>query len=426
MLEWFGRHADVCLAIAVGCYLIVAFGIDLPRGIVEVTGGRAYARNFLHALVALFVLVPAVFGPQDVSLFRRFLRWRPVVYLGVVSYGVYLWHNNFLEQARVWCGFPLFNGSFVMLLTITLSWSLVFATASYYLVELPILRLKDRPLFPGGAAPRMERDERQTRRRRRGGAGVRDPATTFPCFDGLRAIAAITVVLHHVSFPTGKMVNGLPRPVLHPPRHRCRGVLPHLGLPALPAVRRRRALEGRPGPSVRRFFRRRLLRIFPAYWLALVCVIVFFGLQMPVAGTRSYLEYFTLLQIYDTSARAAGGISQAWTLSVELSFYAFLPLYAWVMRRIERAIDRADARVRVELAGLVAMYAVSVAFRESGVHARTPGRVHDLGIYWLPGQPRLLRARHGPRGRVGAGSRHATTIPPFAETVGRAVDRCGG
>jgi peptidoglycan/LPS O-acetylase OafA/YrhL len=147
-LEWLGQHADVCLAIAVGCYLIVALGLDLPRGIVEVTGGRAYARNFLHAFVAFFVLVPAVFGPQDQSLFRRFLRWRPVVFIGVVSYGVYLWHNNFLEEARIWCRFPLFNGNFVMLLTITLAWSVLVATVSYYLVELPILRLKDRPLLP--------------------------------------------------------------------------------------------------------------------------------------------------------------------------------------------------------------------------------------------------------------------------------------
>jgi peptidoglycan/LPS O-acetylase OafA/YrhL len=88
-----------------------------------------------------------VFGPQDRSWFRRFLRWKPVVYLGVVSYGVYLWHNNFLEQAREWSKFPLFGGNFMMLLTITLAWSLVIATASYYLVELPILRRKDRPLF---------------------------------------------------------------------------------------------------------------------------------------------------------------------------------------------------------------------------------------------------------------------------------------
>jgi len=147
VIEWLGRHADACLAIAVACYLAVALGLDLPRRIVEVSGGNAYARNFLHAFVAVFVLIPAVFGPQDKSWFRRFLRWRPVVYLGVVSYGVYLWHNNFLEQAQSWAGFPLFNGSFVMLLTITMSWSLLFASASYYLVELPILKLKDRPLF---------------------------------------------------------------------------------------------------------------------------------------------------------------------------------------------------------------------------------------------------------------------------------------
>jgi peptidoglycan/LPS O-acetylase OafA/YrhL len=153
VLEWFGRHADLCLVVAIACYLTVALGLDLPRRIIEVTGGRAYARNLLHSLVALFVLMPAVFGPQNVSLFRRFLRWRPVVYLGVVSYGVYLWHNNFLEQARIWCGFPVFKGSFVMLLTITFAWSLLFASASYFLVELPILRLKDRPLFSRQAKP---------------------------------------------------------------------------------------------------------------------------------------------------------------------------------------------------------------------------------------------------------------------------------
>jgi peptidoglycan/LPS O-acetylase OafA/YrhL len=74
VLEWLGRHADVCLLIAIGCYLVVALGLDLPRGLIEVAGGRAYARNLLHGLVAVFVLIPAVFGPQDESVFRRFLR----------------------------------------------------------------------------------------------------------------------------------------------------------------------------------------------------------------------------------------------------------------------------------------------------------------------------------------------------------------
>ncbi len=146
--EWAGRHANVCLLIALACYLVVALALDLPRLIIEVNGGRAYIRNLLHGLVALFVLLPAVFGPQDESLFRRFLRWRPVVYLGVVSYGVYLWHNDFLEQARLWAHYPLFGGNFAMLLTITMFWSVVVASLSYTFVEQPILRLKDRPLLP--------------------------------------------------------------------------------------------------------------------------------------------------------------------------------------------------------------------------------------------------------------------------------------
>ncbi|MDQ1466243.1 MAG: hypothetical protein QOH10_658 [Actinomycetota bacterium] len=213
-----------------------------------------------------------------------------------------------------------------------------------------------------------------------GGAGVRDPATTFPCFDGLRAIAAITVVLHHASFPTAKMINGRFAPFF---THLDIGVAVFFLISGFLLYRPfvAAAFSGRPGPSVRRFFRRRLLRICPAYWLALVCVIAFFGLQMPVGGARSYIEYFTLLQVYDP-VRAAGGLAQAWTLSIELSFYAFLPLYAWVMRRL--SADRGlDARMRVELAGLTVLYTVSIAFRGL-VFALHSGAVHAVGIYWLP------------------------------------------
>jgi peptidoglycan/LPS O-acetylase OafA/YrhL len=213
-----------------------------------------------------------------------------------------------------------------------------------------------------------------------GGAGVRDPANTFPCFDGLRAIAAITVVLHHASFPTGKMINGRLAPFF---THLDIGVAVFFLISGFLLYRPfvAAAFAAKPGPSVRRFFRRRLLRIFPAYWLALVCVIAFFGLHMPVSGARSYFEYFTLLQVYDP-VRAAGGLAQAWTLSIELSFYAFLPLYAWVMGRLS-AGRGPEERVRAELAGLVVLYAVSVAFRGL-VFALHSGAVHDVGIYWLP------------------------------------------
>ncbi|HEY5014455.1 MAG TPA: acyltransferase [Acidimicrobiia bacterium] len=213
-----------------------------------------------------------------------------------------------------------------------------------------------------------------------GAAGVRDPDTTFPCFDGLRAIAAITVVLHHTSFYSADMVHGRLAPYF---THLDIGVAVFFLISGFLLYRPfvAAALADRPAPSLRRFFRRRLLRIYPAYWLALVCVIAFFGLPMPVPGVRSYLEYFTLTQVYDP-ARATGGLNQAWTLSIELSFYAFLPFYAWLLRRAIPATAR-RTRVQVEVAGLVVLYGISLAFRGL-VFSLHSGRVHAVGIYWLP------------------------------------------
>jgi peptidoglycan/LPS O-acetylase OafA/YrhL len=214
-----------------------------------------------------------------------------------------------------------------------------------------------------------------------GAAGVRDRATTFPCFDGLRAMAAILVVLHHTSFPTGQMFVG------HFPAyftHLDVGVAVFFLISGFLLYRPfvAAALAGRPGPSVRRFFKRRLLRIYPAYWAALVGIMIFFGLSVPVHGALSYFEYFTLLQTYDTFGRAVGGISQAWTLAVEVSFYVFLPLYSLVMQRLE-AGRAPEARVRVEAVGVAVLYGISVAFRGL-VFALHSGRIHVLGIYWLP------------------------------------------
>jgi peptidoglycan/LPS O-acetylase OafA/YrhL len=247
-----------------------------------------------------------------------------------------------------------------------------------------------------------------------GGSGVRDPAVTFPCFDGLRAVAAITVLLHHASFPTGKMINGRLAPYF---THFDIGVAVFFLISGFLLYRPfvAAALTGRPGPSVRRFFRRRLLRIFPAYWLALTCVIAFFGLKMPVAGVRSYFEYFTLLHVYDP-ARAVGGLAQAWTLSVELSFYAFLPLYAWVMRRW--SADRPpEVRVRVELAGLVVLYAASIAFRGLAF-ALDSGAVHEVGIYWLPANLDYFALGMG-LAVTSAWLATRDAIPMLAEWVGR-------
>ncbi len=49
----------------------------------------------------------AVFGPQDRSLVRGLLRARPVALLGVVSFGIYLWHESWIELFLRWTKDPL-------------------------------------------------------------------------------------------------------------------------------------------------------------------------------------------------------------------------------------------------------------------------------------------------------------------------------
>lgn len=65
----------------------------------------------------------------------QFLNWRPVAFVGVLSYSLYLWQQPFLNRnvASVFTTFP-YNVGFAFCA----------ALASYYLVEKPFLRLKKR------------------------------------------------------------------------------------------------------------------------------------------------------------------------------------------------------------------------------------------------------------------------------------------
>ena len=136
--------------VAVACFVAVSRGLHLPVGLVRVDGAKGFARQFLYGATAFFLLLPAVFGPQDRGLVRRFLRWGPVVYVGLVSYGIYLWHQAWIGQAVEWQKQPVFRASFPAVLTTALAWTIVTASASWFLLERPLLRARDRDR----AAPR--------------------------------------------------------------------------------------------------------------------------------------------------------------------------------------------------------------------------------------------------------------------------------
>lgn len=104
----------------------------------------SFERQGLYGLFSFFLLLPAVFGPQDRGLVRRFLRFWPVASVGVISYGVYLWHQEWVTEYLKWDHLKLFQVSFPTLVSVVLAMSIVSAGASYFLAEKPIMRLKDR------------------------------------------------------------------------------------------------------------------------------------------------------------------------------------------------------------------------------------------------------------------------------------------
>jgi peptidoglycan/LPS O-acetylase OafA/YrhL len=100
-------------------------------------------------------------------------------------------------------------------------------------------------------------------------------------------------------------------------------------------------------PRLRAYAWRRVLRIFPGYWVALVVAVLALGLTGALAP-----RYLLLVQSYSKDT-VAGGLPQAWTLCIEIAFYAFLPLWAAAVRRLRAP----------ELPALALLFAVSIAYK---------------------------------------------------------------
>jgi peptidoglycan/LPS O-acetylase OafA/YrhL len=114
-------------------------------------------RHLLNSAIAIAVLIPAVFGDPRRGLTRRILGTRPIVYIGLISYGFYLFHWAVIQQLLSWKlhGDIGFLNSYPAWFVSALAGALVLGSLSYYLVERPALSLKR--LVP--PRPRQQRDE---------------------------------------------------------------------------------------------------------------------------------------------------------------------------------------------------------------------------------------------------------------------------
>ena len=216
----------------------------------------------------------------------------------------------------------------------------------------------------------------------------------FPCFDGLRAIAALAVVAYHSSgISYGLFTFRSPTWLLSwMSRLGFFGVAVFFVISGFLLYRpfAVAALTNQPGPRVLPFWKRRAFRIFPAYWVALAVSVYVLG-QDPFGSLQETVFQFGLLQNYrDTWLRNGLGVS--WTLVVELSFYFFLPFIAAGIRAMSSSTAGVASRLRMQILGLVLIAGFGIAIKSwwlFGYQAErsSPGAWFALRgfTYWLPG-----------------------------------------
>jgi len=154
-------------------------------------------------------------------------------------------------------------------------------------------------------------------------------AVRFPLFNSLRAIAALSLLLYHTTVPSGILFDSA-----------IRGFTSQLDVGVILfflisgfLLYRPMALaryRGAPFPSVVAYGWRRLLRIVPAYWVALTLTALVFHEQI-LWTWKGALSYYGFAHIY-TYGLGFNGIGQVWSLDIEMSFYICLPIFALLLQ----------------------------------------------------------------------------------------------
>jgi peptidoglycan/LPS O-acetylase OafA/YrhL len=175
----------------------------------------------------------------------------------------------------------------------------------------------------------------------------------FPLFDSLRAVAALTVFVGHTMTLTNAQENySLAK---YAPQLAAQGVAVFFLISGFllyrPFVQAR--FSGKP-LRVRDYARRRVLRIVPAYWVALTVVIIVY--TNAVALDNAWI-FYGFAQIYDNDTYTRG-LGPAWTLCIEVTFYAALPLLAVAAAKLAR--DRHSIRGDLILVGVLAVVSLVV------------------------------------------------------------------
>ena len=237
---------------------------------------------------------------------------------------------------------------------------------------------------------------------------------------GLRAVAAATVCLTHAAFSTGHYTDDFAGHLW---------ARFEIGVPIFFALSGFllfrpwvRLLEDGTGhqPDLRRYAWHRFRRVVPAYWVVVVAVYAL-GLvrhepNPSGRGVDGLLRNLTFTQIYGFGHLRVG-LTQAWSLAVEMAFYLVLPLIGWALTALLCRYRWRPARLLAGLAGVAAITPVWILIapeieRTAELLGELPGvRLHRLHGSLDPAQQRAaIRAEPD-------GARKLVLATAIAETL---------
>jgi peptidoglycan/LPS O-acetylase OafA/YrhL len=210
----------------------------------------------------------------------------------------------------------------------------------------------------------------------------------FPLIDGMRALAVLGVVVVHSAVAGGALSGSLPGRLL---AHLNLGVTVFFLISGFLLYRPFIAHKagGAAAPAVGDYAKRRVLRIYPAYWLVLTALVIVPGVTGVVGGhwwpMYGLVHTLPLLDCRDSGcveALNSCGLAQTWSLVVELTFYLVLPLYAMALARLTR---RTGVRgwMTAELLVLTLLSACSVVLQYRVLDPASPWMTASVAGYVL-------------------------------------------
>ena len=193
---------------------------------------------------------------------------------------------------------------------------------------------------------------------------ARSTSSYVPGLDGYRALAALMVLVFHVAERTDLTVDDQPFVYAIRPLGAL-GVSIFFVLSGFLLFRPFVAahLADDPPPRIGRYLLRRVLRVFPAYWLALVATVYVFGSpERTFPSLGDFVSIVTLQHGYDART-ALSGVPVAWTLTVEVTFYAFLPFFALLPPLLAGRRPTPRERFHMQLISIALIFALAAIIR---------------------------------------------------------------